>query len=234
MIAFILASLALGATTLFLMAGRRSAPEAAPAARPSRGLVLAIAALLVVVAGGGYAVVGSPGLLPITPDAPPGPGPAADAQLAALQARAQKNPSDASAWVAAGRAQLELDHADVAAQDYRRAVELRPKDADLLADLADVLAVSTHGRLDGEPIQFVERALAADPNHVKALALKGSYLMTQRDFRGALESWDHAMRVAQPGDPIAAFLRQQIEQMRAAALRAAAAASAPGAASAPR
>ena len=38
-----------------------------------------------------------------------------------------------------------------------------------------------------EAMQLVDRALAVDPNHVKALALKGSYAMTQRDFRGALK-----------------------------------------------
>jgi cytochrome c-type biogenesis protein CcmH len=240
MILFVLLALALGAATLALLAWRPAvaahvtdpATAAAAAARPSRALVLGTAAALVVVGAGGYGIVGSPGLLPVTPDAPPGPGPAADAQLAALQQRAERHPADAAAWVAAARAQLELDHADVAARDYRRAVELRPKDADLLADLADVLAVVAQGRLDGEPMQYVERALAADPDHVKALALKGSWAMTQRDFRTALESWDHALRVAPPGDPIAAFLRKQLEQMRAMAAGAAAAARASAASAA--
>jgi cytochrome c-type biogenesis protein CcmH len=83
-----------------------------------------------------------------------------------------------------------------------------------------------NGRLDGEPMQLVEKALVADPDHVKALALKGSFAMTQRDFRAALQSWDHALRVAPPGDPIAAFLRQQLDAMREMAARAANAASA--------
>ena len=239
---FILLSLALGAATLAVMAYR--APVAAhvtdagtaatAAARPSRGLVIAIAAILAVVTGGGYALVGSPNLLPLTPDAPPGPGPAADAQLAVLQARAQKNPSDALGWVQAAHGQLELHHPAEAAQDYRSALALRPNDADLMADLADVLAVIAEGRLDGEPMQLVDRALAVDPNHVKALALKGSFAMTQRDFRTALQSWDHALRVAQPGDPIAAFLRQQLDTMREMAARAAAANAASGAAPAGR
>ena len=238
---FILLSLALGAATLALMAYRRPvaahvtdpATAAVAAARPSRGLVIAIAVLLVVVAGGGYAWIGSPRLLPLAPDAPPGPGPAADAQLAVLQERAQKNPSDALGWVQAAHGQLELQHPAEAAKDFRSALALRPNDADLMADLADVLAVLSEGRLDGEPMQLVDRALAVDPNHVKALALKGSFAMTQRDFRTALESWDHALRVAQPGDPIAAFLRQQLDTMREMAARAAAA-HASGAASAAR
>jgi len=234
MILFVLVSLVLGAATLALLAWRRPvaahvtdpATAAAAAARPSRGLVVALGAVLVAVTAGGYALVGSPNLLPVSPDTPPGPGAAADAQLAVLQARAEKHPDDAAAWATAARGQLELEHNDAAVADYRRAVALRPQDADLLADLADALAVTRQGRLDGEPIGFVERALAADPDHVKALALKGSHAMTQRDFRTAIESWDHAMRVAKPGDPIAAFLHQQLDAMRAAAAAHAASAAA--------
>jgi cytochrome c-type biogenesis protein CcmH len=94
-----------------------------------------------------------------------------------------------------------------------------------MADMADVLAVTSQGRMEGEPMQLVERALAIAPDHVKALALKGSYAMTQHDFRTALESWNHALRVAQPDDPIAAFLKTQLDSMREMA--AGASASAP-------
>ena len=236
---FILLSLALGALTLGLLAYRAPvaahvtdpATAAVAAARPSRGLVIAIGVALAAVAGGGYALVGSPRLLPVAPGMPADSSVVADAQLDELQQRAQKNPSDAAGWVQAARWQLELHHPAAAADDYRRALALRPNDPDLLADLADDLAVVSEGRLDGEPMQLVDRALAVDPNHVKALALKGSFAMTQRDFRTALQSWDHALRVAQPGDPIAAFLRQQLDTMREMAARAAAA-SASAAASA--
>jgi cytochrome c-type biogenesis protein CcmH len=207
-----------------------AATAAVAVARPTRGLVLGLAAVLVVVAGGGYAWIGSPRLLPVTPDAPAGPGPAANAQLAVLQARAERHPEDANGWMQAARLQVMLNHGPEAVADYRRVAALRPQDADILADLADLLAATSSGGLAGEPIQLVERALAIDPNQVKALALKGSYAMTQRDFRTALVAWNQAIKVARPGDPIAQYLRGQLEEMRAlAASRSASApASAPG------
>jgi cytochrome c-type biogenesis protein CcmH len=110
-----------------------------------------------------------------------------------------------------------LNHGMAAVDDYRLAAALRPNDANVLADLADMLAATGNGSLDGEPIQLVDRALAIDPNHVKALALKGSYAMTQRDFRTALGAWNQALKVAQPDDPIAQFLRTQLDGMRAMA-----------------
>ncbi len=235
---FVILSLALAAAALALLAWRGPAvahvtdpaTAAEAVARPTRGLVIGLALLLAVVTVGGYAWIGSPSLLPVTPDAPPGPGASADAQVAFVQARAEKHSDDADRWLQAARAQAMVNHGDLAVADYRKALALRPNDANLLADLADMLAAVGTGRLDGEPIALVERALAIDPNQVKALALKGSYAMTRHDFRTALTAWNQALKVAQPGDPVAQFLRTQMDDMRAMAAQAQAAASAASAA----
>jgi cytochrome c-type biogenesis protein CcmH len=231
---FVILSLLLVAATLAILVWRGPAvahvtdPAAAVAAvaRPTRGLVIGLAVLVIGVAGAGYAWVGSPRMLPVTPDAAPGPGPSADAQVAVMQERAEAHPDEANGWLQAARAQAMLKHGPAAVADYRKAAALRPKDANVLADLADMLAATGNGSLDGEPIQLVDRALAIDPNHVKALALKGSYAMTQRDFRTALGAWNQALKVAQPDDPIAQFLREQLNGMREMAERAAAQGSA--------
>ncbi len=228
---FALLSLLLFAATLAILVWRgpavahvTDADTAAEAVtRPTRGLVLGLALLVAIVAGAGYAWVGSPRLLPVTPDVPPGPGPAADAQVAEVQARAEKHPDDANAWMQAARLQVMLNHGPEAVADYRRVLALRPDDANVMADLADLLAATGNGGLAGEPIQLVERALAIDPNQVKALALKGSYAMSQRDFRTAITSWNHAITVAPPGDPIAQYLRGQLDELRAMAQGAASA-----------
>jgi cytochrome c-type biogenesis protein CcmH len=227
---FVILSLVLVAAALAIHAWRGpavahvtdAATAAEAVARPTRGLVIGLAVLVVGVTVVGYAVVGSPRLLPVTPDAPAGPGPSADAQVDEVQHRAEMRPTEASGWIQAGRAQAMLNHGPAAADDYRRAAALRPNDANLLADLADVLAANANGHLDGEPIALVDKALAIDPNHVKALALKGSYAMTQGDIRGALTAWNQALKVAQPDDPVAQFLRTQLDSMREMAARAAA------------
>ncbi len=234
---FVILSLLLVAASLAILVWRGPvvahvtdpATAAAAVARPTRGLVILLSALVLVVAGGGYAWVGSPRLLPVTPDAPPGPGPSADAQVDVMQQRAEARPDDANGWLQAARAQAMLNHGPAAVADYRKAAALRPGDANVLADLADMLAAVGNGSLDGEPIQLVDKALAIDPNHVKALALKGSWAMTQRDFRTALTAWNQALKVARPDDPIAQFLRSQLDGMREMASRAAGEASAPAA-----
>ena len=61
-------------------------------------------------------------------------------------------------------------HAD-ALKAYERAVALRPTDAQVLADYADSMAVNNNMSLAGEPMKWVAKALQADPNNLKALAL---------------------------------------------------------------
>ena len=202
-----------------------AATAAEAVTRPTRGLVIGLGVLILVIAGAGYAWIGSPRLLPVTPDAPPGPGPASEAQADVLQERAEKRPDDPNGWMQAAQLQMALNHAPAAVADYRRVVALRPNDANVLADLADLLAATSSGHLDGEPMQLVERALAIAPNQVKALALKGSYAMTQRDFRTAIDTWNQAIKVAQPGDPIAEYLRGQLAELQAMAVQAATPAS---------
>src|SRR5476651_2005107 len=98
---FVLLCLALFAATLSILVWRGPvvahvtdpAAAAIAVARPTRGLVLILSALILVVAAGGYAWVGSPKLLPVTPDAAPGPGPSADAQVAVVQERAEQHPA---------------------------------------------------------------------------------------------------------------------------------------------
>jgi cytochrome c-type biogenesis protein CcmH len=241
---FVLLSTLLAALALVLLLRRAparaaadgiGADEAVAATRPSRGLAVALAGLVAAVAIGGYAWVGSPRLIPVAPGAFAGDSPtpestaAEEAIAAALHERALKRPEDAIAWFQWARAELALGHMAEATEGYRHALALRPKDPDLLADAADVFAVAAGGRLEGEPMQLVERALAVDPNHVKALALKGSYLVTRRDFAGAIAAWDRALKAAPADDPIAAFIGHQIAALRAMAAGMAPAAPAPGA-----
>ena len=67
-----------------------------------------------------------------------------------------------------------------AAAAYGRLVQLVPDDAALLADYADTLAMSLNRSLQGEPEKLIARALAADPNNIKAIHLYGSAASPKR------------------------------------------------------
>jgi cytochrome c-type biogenesis protein CcmH len=108
--------------------------------------------------------------------------------------------------------------------------QLRPNDADAYADWADAQAMLNGRKLEGEPEALVKRALQADPDHVKALALAGTIAYERGDFAGALAHWERAQRRAGPDSEMGQRLEGAIADARQ---RSGAPAPAPAPAAAP-
>lgn len=134
-----------------------------------------------------------------------------------LAERMKAEPSDPQGWMLLGRAYSGMQRFEEARDAYREALQRMPPDASLLADYADVLAMTQGRTLAGEPEKLVLQALALEPDHLKALALAGSAAFERGDPRQALEHWTRARRVAPPGSPFATGLDPGIAEARAAA-----------------
>lgn len=101
----------------------------------------------------------------------PGDGAKLEDRLAGLESRLKANPDDLQGWVLLARTQASLAQYSEAASSLRQALRLSPGHPDLLADLADLLAMAQGRVLTGEPAQYIAQALKSDPRHEKALAL---------------------------------------------------------------
>jgi cytochrome c-type biogenesis protein CcmH len=174
--------------------GRQTEKPAAPALRRRSAWVLA-AILLVLIPSAAvllYARLGKPDA--ITPTAADRSAhEMSDSQVGALvetlAQRLKARPDDAEGWVLLARSYHALGRYPEAADAYAHATALVPQDAGLLADYADVLAM-THGKkLAGEPAALAARALSLDPNHKKALALAATAAMEARDLDRAIGLW---------------------------------------------
>ena len=110
-----------------------------------------------------------------------------------LAAKMEANPADVEGWVMLGRSYAVLGRYREAAGAYAKATKLRPDDATLLADYADILGMANGRKLSGEPATVIARALKADPRNVKALALAGTAAYEKSDYRAAVRHWESAI-----------------------------------------
>ena len=143
-----------------------------------------------------------------------------EAMVSAFAARLEAVPAtetpDPKAWEMLARSYAAMQKFPDANKAYKRAVELNPGNAQLLADHADVLAMLQGQSMVGEPTRLFERALVLDPNNVKALALAGSAAFEKKDFARASQFWSKAQGLAPPNSDFAKSLASSVEEARLA------------------
>jgi cytochrome c-type biogenesis protein CcmH len=223
-----------------LAAALADAPSSPDLTRPHtpKVLLLGLAGFVGAVALAGYALVGTPRGL--SAEAVAAAASSADnghaitseqidAMIEKLAARLKDNPADVEGWVMLGRSLAVLGRYDQAVPALKKAVELNGDDAVLLADYADALAVLNNRSLEGEPARLIERALAVDPNNLKALSLAGTIAFNRQDFAGALRHWEKMAQLA-PGSELVQQIQGGIDEARQRAGVTTAAAPAPVAA----
>ena len=125
----------------------------------------------------------------------------------ALRARPAGNAADAPAWDMLARAQASLQRYAQAAESYARAIELDPGDAQRLADRADLLRLINGPGGVAEAERLVQRALAIDPRHPKALALAAAQAPatatpSRSGIAGRVEIAPELRARLQPGDTL--------------------------------
>ncbi len=139
----------------------------------------------------------------------------------------QTEPTNASAWVMLAHSYEMLGKFSESAKAYTTLAQLLPKDAQVLADYADVLAVINGRSFKGEPNALLKRALSIDPKNAKALLLAGSARFEEQDYAQSISLLERA-RAALTDPALQQEIDLSIVQAKAAA-GAASAASAPSA-----
>lgn len=144
-----------------------------------------------------YRHLGAPAVLDAQP-ALQGKSHDVDAMLAALEKRLKDKPDDAEGWYVLGRAYLALQRVADAEAALARAVKLAPKEARMLAQYAEVVAVSDKGNLQGRARELVAEALELDPQEEKALELAGLSAYQREEWAQAAYYWRHLLKRLPP------------------------------------
>jgi cytochrome c-type biogenesis protein CcmH len=197
---------------------QESPPGAERPARPGRdsrrGALWALLAFPVV-ALGVYVAVGDPrGLDPAQREGPTLTMQDIEGMVQRLADRLEQNPDDVEGWRMLGRSYSVMGRFAEAANAYSRAAARAPRDAQLLADLADALAMARGQNLQGEPEELVQRALQIDPQNLKALALAGTAAFTRGDYRGAERFWQRMVPLLPPDSEDARTVESNIAEAR--------------------
>ena len=207
---------------------RRVLDETQADARPlqaggSRKTLLFVGLAVPLFAAVVYAAIGNPaGLVPqasldaraaqeITPEA-------VEAMVAKLAQRLETSTgdpaSDLKGWTMLARSYAALQRFPDADKAFARAIALAPADAQLLADRADAMAMVQDRSMQGEPDRLIAKALAIDPNNLKALALAGASAFERKDFTAARGYWQKARNLVPPESEFAARLDSSLNEIR--------------------
>jgi cytochrome c-type biogenesis protein CcmH len=201
-------------------------------------------------AAGLYNMLGSQQIIPLLAQMQANPPPAAAAgkgqmsveeMVEKLAQRMRSQPDDMKGWVMLARSYVVLKRYDAAVDAYRNILRLGGNSAELLADYADALAMAAGGRFTPETGEVLTRALAAEPDNIKALWLAGHWKNQEGDSAAAIEYWQQAAAQLPADGEDVAVINQQIAGAReklglpplASAQPAATAAAAPVETSAP-
>jgi cytochrome c-type biogenesis protein CcmH len=131
-----------------------------------------------------------------------------------LAARLKANPDNPKGWAMLARSYKVMGRMQEAQEAFAKVGPLLETDPDLLASYADLLAVQAGGRLEGQPMVLVNKALALNPMHPMSLMLAGTAAYQQGNFAGAAKHWEQLLLVLEPGSSDAEQLQSYIADAR--------------------
>jgi len=158
-----------------------------------------------------------------------------ESMVARLGQRLESNPDDVEGWIMLARTYSAMGRHDEAAKAFAKAETRFPQNAQLLADYADSLAMTQGQTLIGKPEALVQRALKADGNNLKALALAGTVEFEKQNFAKAAEYWKRMLPLlpadSEMGNSVQASIKEAEDKLGGAPKSALAAADGKPAAS---
>jgi cytochrome c-type biogenesis protein CcmH len=179
--------------------------------RPVAGL--GAVAGLVLATGLLYFAIGTPGALdPAQRRAPQSLGDA----ISQLEAELKRDPNQVEGWRLLSRAYIAEGRTREARDASVRALKLVPDDADLLAEAAEMRALTApERRFDDEAVAMLNRALAAQPMHQRARWFLGIAQRQAKQPAEAAKTWEPLLAIVDARTAVS--LREQIDSARSEA-----------------
>jgi cytochrome c-type biogenesis protein CcmH len=138
-------------------------------------------------------------------------GGSVDDMIASLRERLRQNPDNDQGWFLLGLTYRNAGDFEQAAQAFRRASELQPRNADYVAYLGEtILLKSGAGHPSPEAATLFRRALQLDSNNAQARYYQATMKDLGGDHRGAIDDLLALLRTAPADAPWASQVRDAV------------------------
>lgn len=117
-----------------------------------------------------------------------------DGMVKALEDKLKATPNDPEGWYALGRAYIAFTRYPEAEQALSKAMAQAPKDARIVAQYAEAMALK-QGSLDGRPLELILEALEISYEETKALELAGLNAFHKERWAEALHYWRRLLKL---------------------------------------
>lgn len=186
-----------------------AATEVTAAAGFGRGNAVAIAILLPLIAIGLYSLLGSPTAV-LPGDMQAQRATAGMEELAAkLAKKMEQNPDNPEGWAMLARSYKSLGRWDDAERAFTRIGPELNRNAELLAELAEMLVQKNNG-FDDRSRQLIQQALSLEPTNMLALFMGGGDAFAGSRYAEAAALWQRLLPQLEPGGEDAQMVEANI------------------------
>jgi cytochrome c-type biogenesis protein CcmH len=188
--------------------------DAAPSLHAPRKTVAALAIALPIAAAALYLAIGNPGGVGYDATAQRAGDQDLERMVQKLADKLARDPANLKGWTMLARSYKVMGRMAEAEQAYQRAGAFIEKDAQLLADYADVVVSNSGGDFAGKPAMLLDKALKIDPDNPMALWLAGTAAFSGRDFEKAVSLWERLVPLLEPGSQDARNVQASLSEAR--------------------
>ncbi|UGB39489.1 tetratricopeptide repeat protein [Frateuria soli] len=171
-------------------------------------LVLVVAFVVPLAAGGLYLMVGTP--VALNGVAAP-PSMDIGQAVAELRDHLKQQPDDLQGWMLLAQTEAALHQNAQAREAYGQALRLDPKNTAAMVGWAeaDSMARDDH-RIEGRALDLLKQAVAADPTNQRGLWLLGISQFQHDDYAASAATWRRLQPLLDPGSNVAKAVTEQI------------------------
>ncbi len=174
--------------------------------------------VIAVLAFGMYAYLGRPDL-PSAPlaDRTPEPGQGLDLNTAikTIETRLATNPNDLRGWQVIAPIYMQLGRFADAVTALRHVNALATPTADSETDLGEALMMQAGGSIVGEPMDLFSKAVALDPQNVRARYYIAGEETRTRDYTAAVRDWNDLLATAKGDEPWVVTAKNELAEAQA-------------------